>query len=80
MQDFFVVYVFHCEADLRKNIQQLVLRPVLGLAARVFCLCAILNLRLEVTTICVIHHDAKFALFCLVDFSETHDIGMVQHL
>ena len=80
MQNFFVVYVFHGEADLCEKIQQLVLRPVLRLTRGVLCLCTLLNLRLKVPAICVVHYDAEFALFCLVHFSETHDIRMVQHL
>ena len=55
------------KADLREDAENLALAEV------VFALGSLLDLRLEVTTIDVVHNDAEIAVF-LEDINEANDV------
>ena len=72
--------VFEREADLGEPVEDVVFRPVLQLAAVLLLLLVlILYSALEVTAVRVVHHNAEFALFGLVNLLESDDVGMTKH-
>ena len=80
MQNFLIMAVLHGEANLREPVQKLILSKVILPALSIDCLKALLDLALEVAIVSIIHHDAQLSLLCLVDFAETHDVGVVEYL
>jgi len=80
MQDLLVMAMFDCESDLSEPIQELVFSHVILTALPVDSLEPLLDFLLQVTIVCVVHHNAELALLGLVNFAETSDIGMVENL
>ena len=80
MQNLSIVDVFESEADLREPIQNMILAPVLQLAASaLFLLILVLDAPLQIAAVCIVHHDAQFALLGLVDLSKAHNVRMLKH-
>lgn len=72
--------MLQCEAYLREPIQNMILAPILQLPSSLLLLLVlVLNSSLEVATVRVVHHDAKFSLLRLVDFTESYDVWVLQH-
>ena len=80
MQDFAIVAVLQSEADLCEVVQDLILSEVLEHASLLLVLVLILDLRLHIAIVSIVHHDAQLALLCLVDLAETNDIGVAEDL
>jgi hypothetical protein len=74
VQDLAIVHMLHRQADLREPVQNLILRHVSTFFFLFF------DFALEITSIGVIHNDAKLPLFGFIDFFEMYDIWMIQDL
>lgn len=72
VEDLPVMNVLHAETDLCEPIHDL---RFLKIPATLVCY----QLR-NVTTVGIVHHNAKVALFRLVELPESHDVRMVEHL
>ena len=80
MQDLLVVTVLHGECDLGEPVEELILSHVVFPTLAIDSLEALLDFALQVTIVGIVHHNAQLALFGLVHLTETHNVGMVQHL
>lgn len=74
------MHMLERQANLGKPTEDLLFRVILQRAGLGLLLVLLLNLALEVSSICIVHDDAKLSFFGLIDFSETDDVRMVQHL
>jgi hypothetical protein len=79
MQDFFVMDVFQCKANLGKPVQNFIFVKILGLSLWISQLVLVFYLRLQITSVAVVHNDAEFSLLGLVDLPKTRDIWVVQN-
>jgi len=79
MQDFFVMDVFQCKTNLGKPVQNFIFVKILGLSLRISQLVLVFYLRLQITSVAVVHNDAEFSLLGLVDLPKTRDIWVVQN-
>lgn len=78
MQDFLIMGVLNRQTNLSEPIQYLILTEVLVFACfLILFLLLLFNLRLQIAIIGIVHHNAQFATFCLVDFSEASDVRMI---
>jgi hypothetical protein len=80
VEDLLVVGVFDGEANLSEPVQHLILGEELHSTRGVFNFGLRFDFGLQVTIVTVVHHDAKFAFFSFVNFSEAGDIRVVQNL
>ena len=81
MQYFPIVNMLECKANLSEPIQNVILAPILQLSPSLLLgLILVFNAALQVTTICVVHDYAQFTFLRLVNFTEPHDVRMLQHL
>ena len=78
MQDFLVVAMLDSQRDLSEPVEKFIFRHVVLPALPISSLESLLDLALEVSIVCIVHHDTQLALLRLVDFAELHDIGMVE--
>ena len=81
MQYFPIMNMLECEANLCEPIQNMILAPILQLSPSLLLgFILIFNTSLQITSICVVHDNAQFAFLRLVNFTEPHDVWMLQHL
>lgn len=80
MENLSIMTVLQSQADLSEPAEHVILWEVLQHSSLLPFLMLFLNSALQVSSICKIHDNAQLALLCLVDFSEPHDVGMVEHL
>ena len=70
MKNFSIVHVLQPQADLSEPVEYETLAKE---AAPL-----LLNHFLEITPVCIVHHDAELALFGLVNLTESDYVGMIQ--
>lgn len=78
MQNFFVMNVFKSEANLRKPVQNFIFVKKLQFSLGRSQFILVFDLCLQITSITIVHNNAELSFFCLVNFSETCDIRMVE--
>jgi hypothetical protein len=71
------VGVLNSKADLGEPIEYLVFREILSAALSILDFRLSLYFSLEIAIITVVHHNAKFAFLCFVNFSKAGDVRMV---
>ena len=78
MQDFPVMTMLQSKAYLCEPVQHLVFREVVESSSGLPLLMLFLDSALQITTISIVHHNAKLALLSLVHLSEPNDAWMIK--
>ena len=77
MQDFAVMAVLQRKTYLSEVVQYLILGEVLEHAGLLLVLMLVLDLRLHVAIVRIVHDYAQLAFLSLVDLAETTRLGIV---
>ena len=70
MKNFPIVNMLYSKTDLREPVKNLSFRK--GSSSLIF------NSSLDITSICILHHNMKSLLLCLVNLNESNDVWMVE--
>lgn len=80
MQDLLVVAMLNSEGDLSEPIKEHILGHVVLAALPIGRLESLLDLHLQITIVCIVHHDTELAFLGLVYLTEAGNVYVVEDL